>query len=99
MAGGTGTAEIDFGTHPGLNETSVTVTGLTGITSAAFCEAWFMATTATTDHTTADHKYAPTFIALTCSDIVAGTGFTINARSHEKMTGKFNVSYVWQVEE
>ena len=99
MASGTGSIEIDFGGHPGANETSVGITGLAGITPAAFCEAWFMGNTSTADHTTADHAYAPTFIGLTCGNIVAGTGFTINARSHHKMTGKFSVSYVWQVEE
>ena len=96
MATGTGTAEIDFGAFPGANETSVVITGQASIGSAAFCEAWFMSNATTTDHTTGDHTYAPTFIGLTCSDIVAGTGFTINARSHEKMTGKFSVCYVWQ---
>lgn len=99
MAGGTGTTTVDFGNHPGLNEANVVITGISGITAAASCEAWFMSSDTTTDHTTGDHAYAPTFIGLTCSDIVAGTGFTINARSHHKMTGEFSVRYVWQVEE
>jgi hypothetical protein len=39
---GTGAVEIDFGNHPGLNESSVTITGLTDILSTSKAEAFFM---------------------------------------------------------
>jgi len=95
MAGGTGTATIDFGAHPGSNEASVTVTGETEIGAASKAEAFFMGSDTSADHTASDHRYAPCFIELTCGAVVAGTGFTIYGRSLEKMTGEWSVRYVW----
>ena len=95
MAAGTGQAIIDFGAHPGANEASVAVTGLATIPGTAKAEAFFMGDDTSADHTAADHKYAPCFISLTCGGVSAGTGFTINARSIEKMSGTWTVRYVW----
>lgn len=94
----TGSATIDFGAWPGSNETSVDVTGQATITALAFVEAFFMADTSA-DHTASDHRYAGNFINLSCGNVVAGTGFTIYARSTEKMTGEWAVRYVWADEE
>lgn len=95
MAAATGSAEIDFGAWPGLNEASVDVTGQTDIASGASVEAWFMADDTTTDHTASDHRYAPVFISLTCGAPSAGVGFTIYGRSTQKMQGKWVVHWVW----
>jgi hypothetical protein len=89
---GTGTAEIDFGAHPGSNEASVTVAAV-GVTAATHVEAWVMGDSTTTDHTAADHKYFPLFAALTTAP---GTDdFTIYARSLHAMQGKWLAHYVW----
>lgn len=95
MASGTGTATIDFGAAPGSNEAQVAVIGQTDIGVGSSAEAWFMADDTSADHTASDHRYAPMFIALTCGTPTAATGFTIYARSHEKMTGQWSVRWVW----
>ena len=95
MATGTGTAAINFGSHPGSNEASVAVTGLTSISATSKAEAWVMADDTSANHTASDHKYFPVFASLTCGTPTAGTGFTIYARSTEKLSGAWTVRYVW----
>jgi hypothetical protein len=95
MASGVGVAEIDFGAWPGTNEASVSVTGQDEITASASAEAWLMADDTTTDHTASDHRYAAVLMGLTCGTPTAGVGFTIYARSLEKLTGAFKVRWVW----
>jgi len=95
MTAAVGSAEIDFGAWPGSNEASVTVTGQANIEAAASVESWFMADDTTASHTEADHRYAPCFISLTSGAATAGQGFTVYARSTEKMTGAFKVRWVW----
>ncbi len=92
---GTGTAILDFGSFPGTNEASVSVTGETNITTNSKVESWIMGSDSTSDHTASDHRYMPLFLALTCGNIVNGTGFTIYGRSTEKLTGTFSVRWVW----
>lgn len=95
MAADVGVAEIQFGAWPGANEASVSVTGQTEITALASAEAWLMADDTTTDHTANDHRYAAALMGLTCGTPSAGVGFTIYARSTEKLTGAFKVRWVW----
>jgi hypothetical protein len=99
MAAGIGSAVIDFGTFPGSNEASVIVTGQTDITAASKAEAYIMADSTTTDHTASDHRYAAVFMGLTCGTPTAATGFTISARSTEKLTGSFEIQWVWAEQE
>lgn len=91
----TGTAIINFGAYPGSNEASAAVTGQAEITEAAKAEAFFMADDTTPDHTAADHRWAPVFISLSCGAATAATGFTIHARSTQKMQGQWAVRWVW----
>lgn len=99
MAAGLGSVEIDFGAYPGSNEAQVSVTGQTDITTAADVEAYVSADSTTTDHTASDHKYFAALAGLTAGDVVNGVGFTIYARSVEKLTGKFRVKWVWAYQE
>jgi hypothetical protein len=94
MASGTGTATLDFGAMPGANEASVVVTGISTIGGSAKVEAFLMRSTSAS-HSANDHSYAALLTGLTCGDVVAGTGFTIYARSTEKLTGQFTVQFVW----
>ncbi len=94
MASGTGTVTLDFGAHPGVNEASVVVTGVATIGASAKAEAFFMRST-TGSHTANDHSYAALLAGLSCGNVVAATGFTIYARSEQKLTGTFTVQYVW----
>lgn len=91
---GTGTATLDFGSFPGSNEASVTITGLTGITTTSKVESWLMEDT-TTDHTANDHRYFALFSSLSSSIPINDTGFTITAVCSYKLTGTFKVRYVW----
>jgi hypothetical protein len=91
----TGIATIDFGSAPGSNETSVTITGQTLITSSGKVEAYVMGDDTTADHTANDHRYFSALVGLTCGTPTDATGFTIYARSLEKLTGTFKVRWVW----
>jgi hypothetical protein len=89
---GTGTALIDFGA--GSNEAQVDVPALE-ILSTSKAESWVMGDDSSTDHTASDHRYFPVFASLTCGTPSAGVGFTIYARSTQKLTGTWAVRYVW----
>jgi hypothetical protein len=95
MASGTGTATIDFGAFPGAQEASIAITGLATISATSKVEAFIMGDDTSADHTAADHKYLELFIALACGTPVAATGFTIYARSLNKMQGRFTLRWVW----
>lgn len=93
MASGTGTATIDFGAFPGANEASVAFSDPT-ISGAAKVEAFVMGGDSTADHTAADHRYIPLWLALTAAPS-AGVGGTIYGRSDHKLQGTFALRYVW----
>lgn len=95
MANGTGTATIDFGAFPGSNEASVAVTGQTSITATSKAEAFVMGDDTSGTHTANDHRYFSALVGLTCGTPSAGTGFTIYARSTEKLQGTFALRWVW----
>jgi hypothetical protein len=95
MASAQGIATIDFGSIPGSNEASVTVTGQTTIGAGSKAEAYVMADDTTVDHTANDHRYFSILAGLSCGTPTAATGFTIYARSIEKLTGTFKVRWVW----
>jgi hypothetical protein len=90
-----GTAIIDFGTDPGSNEASVVVTGQTAITATSVVTLNVRSDATSLDHTANDHVYFTTFAALTGNTPTVGTGFTITARSHQKLTGKWTINWSW----
>ncbi len=100
--GDRGTAVINFGSFPGKSETSVAVTGQTGIVSGSLVEAWIRPVDSV-DHSADEHR-AETLKVL-AGDIVAGTGFTIFGMNSGQVSqpngqgtrlyGQFNVSWVW----
>ena len=94
--GATGTATIDFGAAPGTNVTSLVVTGQAAILAGSLVEAFMMADTTVSGavgHNAEEHKLVP--IKLTCGSIVAGTGFTIFAETEWRLSGTFQVRWVW----
>ena len=95
MATGTGTAIIDFGAFPGSNEASIAVTGQAAISATSKAEAYVMADDTTSYHTASDHRYFAALAGLTCGTPTAATGFTIYARSTEKLQGTFTLRWVW----
>ena len=95
MANAIGTATLDFGASPGSNEASVAVTGQATISATSKAEAWVMADDTSSNHTASDHRYFAALAGLTCGTPVAATGFTIYARSTQKLSGQFTVRWVW----
>jgi len=89
-----GYTTIDFGGGAGAASVDVAVTGQTAITGTSYAEAFFMADS-TSDHTVEDHCWANTYCALTCSTATAGVGFTIYARSIDRLTGTYKVRFTW----
>lgn len=71
-----GTATVDFGAFPGSSHASVVVTGQAGIVAGSVVQAWIRPV-ATADHSADEHMLET--LKVHASDIVAGTGFTINA--------------------
>ena len=90
-----GTATLDFGAFPGSNEASIAVTGQTTITVDSKVDAFVMGDDTTSDHTASDHRYFSTLVGLSCGTPSAGTGFTIYARSTEKLQGTFTARWMW----
>ena len=85
---------LDFGVFPGSNAASVAITGQTSILATSAVEAWMMAEDYS-GHTANDATYASLFTAISCSVPTPSTGFTIYARSTEKLQGQFKVRWVW----
>ena len=87
----TGTATIDFGSK--ATDTSVAVTGQTGILSNSYVEAWIVP--AATASNTADNHWVEK-IRVVAGNISAGVGFTIYAIVDEGLAhGQYNVGWVW----
>ena len=95
MAGGTGTATLDFGSFPGTSEASVVISGLTAISATSKASAFIMADDTSSSNVAEDHRYIPLFLALTCGTPIAATGFTIYGRASFDMQGTYSVRYVW----
>jgi hypothetical protein len=72
--GATGTATVNFGGFPGASDTSVLVTGQSGILAGSLVEAWLIPV-ATSDHSADEHLVdGPRILA---GNISPGVGFTI----------------------
>ncbi len=95
--GATGSTTATFGAFPGSDMATVNITGQTGIASGSHVEAWLDPTqAATADHSPDEHITAEQDTEVTCSALVAGTGFTINIVSLNVWHyGAYNVSWVW----
>jgi hypothetical protein len=71
-----GTTTVDFGAFPGSTHATATVTGQSAIVATSVVQV-SIRPAATDDHTADEHMVEN--IRVVASDIVAGTGFTINA--------------------
>lgn len=88
-----GTTTIDFGAFPGSSDVSLAITGQTGISSGAICDAWIFPA-ATADHSLEEHTVEQ--IDVMAGNVVADTGFTIYARTRNApLYGLWSVAWVW----
>jgi hypothetical protein len=83
-----GSGILDFGSTPGKQYVTLTITGQAGISATSKIKAYLMAV-ATAEHNAIEHAIVP--MKIVCGDIVDGTGFTIHASSEFTLTGTFNV--------
>lgn len=72
-----GSTTVDFGAFPGGTMATVTITGQTGILTTSVIRAWIPGKGTPGGYTADEHVIASTLVDVVCSDIVAGTGFTI----------------------
>lgn len=90
--GATGDTTLNFGSAPGTNYVTTTVTGQASIGTGSQVEAYLMADS-TVDHNAYEHSFVP--LVIRCGNIVAGTGFDITATSDLRLNGLFKVHWVW----
>ena len=95
MATGQGTVTFDFGAAPGTNIVTTAVTGQTSIGAGSKVEIYMMGTDSTATHNSYEHAILPLDLALSCTAITAGTGFTAQAATTQRLTGTFQARYVW----
>jgi hypothetical protein len=91
-AGNFGSSTLNFGAGPGSLDTSVVVTGQTGILSTSNIQVWVQGDT-TANHNPDEHLLAG--IQAFADNIVPGVGFTIDAITQFKVTGLFTIRWVW----
>lgn len=89
----TGTAILNFGSAPGTNYVTTTVTGQSAIVSGSNVEAFMMGNDFTSDHNVIEHQLVP--MTIRCGNIVGGSGFDISVASEYRLTGTFNIRWVW----
>lgn len=93
MAASVGSTVLDFGATPTDNWATVAVTGQAGIVAGSAVDAW-LRLEATADHGADEHRVED--LEIQAGAIVAGTGFTLYARSRcGKTWGRFTISWVW----
>ena len=100
-----GSGVIDYGYYPGSNEASLVVSGQTNIKADSICHAEIQASITNgyadglghiaNPHSASESAYAASLIAIACSEPTPGVGFTIYARSTEKLDGIFNIVWHW----
>jgi hypothetical protein len=78
---------------PGVNQASVTVTGLSEITTNSSASAFLLGYDSTATHNAFEHEIVE--LDLTCDSFVSGVGFTITATSAQRLEGDFKVRYAW----
>ena len=89
-----GTATLSFGSFPGSNLATTTVTGQTNIKATSVINLQISAV-ATGSYTASDIKFLASQIELAYDTVVAGTGFTIYASSSQKLQGSITIDYTW----
>lgn len=87
-----GNAVLNFGSTPGTNFVTTTITGQTNIVAGSIVKAYIMSSPTAT-HNAYEHAIVP--IKLSCGNIIVGTGFDIYAITDWRLDGTFNVTWEW----
>ena len=88
-----GTTSLTFGAFPGSTDTSVAVTGQAGIVAGSVVMA-SIRPVATAAHSADEHLAEE--IDISAGNIVAGTGFTIYAKTrNRRLYGSYAVAWTW----
>jgi len=93
-AGNVGTATLNFGAFPGASDTSLAITGQSGIVAGSVVDAWIRPV-ATAEHSADEHWVES--VKIVAGNIVAGVGFTIYGRTQDKVRlyGNWSVAWNW----
>ena len=95
MATGQGTLTFNFGSAPGTNVVTTTVSDAT-ISGTSKVEVYMMGTDSTATHNTVEHQLLPLGgLSLQVIAVTAGVGFTAQAATLLRLTGTFQARYVW----
>jgi hypothetical protein len=90
----TGQALLNFG--DGSNEASAIITGIDNMPVDAKIQIWISADDSTGDHSASEHRYLGSIASFTAGNIVSAIGFTVYARSTQKLSGLFLVRFSWE---
>jgi hypothetical protein len=95
MATEQGTVMFDFGSTPGTNVVTTSVSSAT-ISAGSNVEVYLMGTDSTATHNAIEHQMLPLGgLSLTAVSVTAGVGFTAQAMSLLRLTGTFTARWVW----
>lgn len=88
-----GTGTVNFGAFPGASDASQAITGQAGIVSGSILVVG-LRLAATADHSADEHRVEE--MDVTAGNIVAGTGFTVYAKTRNKrLYGSWTVQWLW----
>ena len=95
MATGQGTVTFNFGSSPGTNVITTTVSDAS-IGAASKVEVYLMGMDSTATHNAVEHQMLPLGgLSVQVISVTAGVGFTAQAMSLLRLTGTFQARYVW----
>lgn len=95
MSTGQGTLTFDFGSIPGTNMVTTTVTGEASIGALSKVEIFMMGTDSTATHNSYEHSIIPLEMVMNCISVNAGSGFVARAITTQRLTGTFTARFVW----
>lgn len=88
-----GTSIIDFGSAPGTNFITSTISGISNISSSSVVMLQISYIDNTSSHNYYEHLIASKYIQLGSNNIVTNTSFDISAFTELRLTGTFTIRY------
>lgn len=93
--GAQGSANLNFGAAPGTSQVSVAVTGQASLIASSSIQAYIQGNDITPDHTAYEHQFLGNYVKCLISDVIAGTGFTIQSMTELRLRGIVTVRWKW----